>query len=563
MDIDTQIIPFDVRENLKEWKDVFPLKLLTKNTKPFIFPVFFELAIDVMEHNQLKEINTSLLSGIYDTIDASQNKRFRGLKIWQRDIFISCLTMAIKYKRFIPLIKRLPFRAGMEEGRHVFQTLRKACQTGSYPLVLYWIYIIFLNVKIEDPRYQNLILQDVLVAYFKPDSDKQLKLICQLLEMAYGLDIVRNQIIVAARQDNLKMIKSICSQQGNYISRSSIYDSCGREHTNLATYTNFFNNRGDLAGYVLYQGVCLAACQAGSISVIKHFIPTIPDIWKDNKLYSHSVAGAGKMPALEYFLQRKFMIVQMIYGAITTANIRCFGFLFLVVAKEPSKLSGLVRTFGKLIADSFLDNINLNYYIILRYLTITKLNLHMAVSSELKAAAILHDTQLIEYIKFRTQEINRMNILSRGDGAFSYNRQLPREIKSNPNDFVELEKKIGFCCDPSWVDQFDSVNTIRRAAFEMLLESVHYTKLGITRLIQARENGLPLIDLKWALGRSIEMKNIEIEKAIREELNPSPLKSTKSTHPRKRSINSIKAEGKKTTPNGQPKKKKIKLPQNH
>ena len=566
MDVGAKNIPSEIRENLKEWKAVYPLELLTKNKHSSPIPIFFELAIEMTKYNNAAEINTAQLGNIYDSIGNSVNKRFRVLRYYNRSNFTKTLAIAIGYRRVVQFIKKLPFRTSYADScpELSFGIIRKACQTGSYPVVLYWVKIMTLNVSgeglnssLQNSILQNSILQDVLAAYSKSNADKQLKSICQLLEVAYGLDIIKNQMIVAARQDNLQIIKSICLQQGNYIGRSIELNSWGEKFVSLDTYKNIFNrsdnlkisNVADIVDRLryndpcklkLYNDVCLAACNAGSISVIKHIVPILSDTWKNNRSYAARVAGTGKMPALEYFLQRKHVIAQLIHGAITTASIRSFGFLLLVMVKELSKVSGLISTFGKRVANICIKceikcEIYSNYYIILRYLTITKLNLGMEVNSELQAAAILYDTQLIEYIKSRTQEMN-------------------------PKTGKELNEKIGFCHDQSWVDQFDSVNTVRRAAFEMLLESIHYTKIGITRLIKARENGLPLIDLKWALGRSIETKNIEIEKAIRLELNPPPLILTKSIHPRKRSISSTKTKGKKTIPNGQPKKKKIKLP---
>ncbi len=569
-DLGTKILPSEIRKELKEWKSIFPWTLFIKNSQSFGIPLFFRLAVRVIESakdKQLKEINGASLSDFYDTANIGRNNLLRSLRRVSKQDFVRYLGLAIKYISVIPLIKKLKFRVRVSgaDSLLALKTLRKACQTGSYPLVLYWTNIILLNLRtINRLKYQNLVLQEVLIAYFKSDTGDQLKLICQLLDVAYGLDIIKKQMIVAAKQDNLKMLESICFQRGNSISPLTKNDFWGTKHVSLAACKNVFEQGEDITfentnsgGYSGINDITLSnhvgseACCAGSLSVIKHIIPTSPNTWKHNAADAIGVAESGKMPALEYFLQRKHVVAPMIHGAITTANIGSFGFLLLVMAKEPSKIKGLAGTFANSIAKSFNPyKINLNYYIILRYLTIIKLNLRMKVESELKAAAILRDAQLIECIKFRTRSWTKL--LSRSDEVFSERKDF--------EDFEELDKKIGFNLGQSWVDQFNSVDTIRRASFEMLLESVHYTKIGITRLIQARENGSPLIDLKWALKRSIEMGNVEIEKAILQELNPPPIILTKSTHPRKRSISSIKAEGKKTTPNGQPKKKKIKLP---
>ena len=141
----------------------------------------------------------------------------------------------------------------------------------------------------------------------------------------------------------------------------------------------------------------------------------------------------------------------------------------------------------------------------------------------MKAIVYLKDTQLMEYIRFKTKK----------------------------EDSIELNKKIGFSLDQSWVDQFDSVNQINQAAFEMLLESKCYIKRGISRLINSRGNFPSLINLEWALAKSIEVGNSIIETAIRAKLNPlmSPVQSVpKLKRPRE------EIKNKRTVFLGRPKK---------
>ena len=211
MDVGAKNIPSEIRENLKEWKAVYRLNLLAKNKHPSPIPIFFELVIEMMKYNNVTEINTAQLGIIYDTIGNSANARFRKLRNCSRRDFVKTLAIAIKHRRATQFIKKLPFRTSYvgDNPELFFGIIRKACQTESYPVVLYWVKIMTLNVSWEgsNSNLLNSTLQDVLAAYFKSNADEQLKSICQLLEVAYDLDIIKNQIIVAARQDNFKMIK--------------------------------------------------------------------------------------------------------------------------------------------------------------------------------------------------------------------------------------------------------------------------------------------------------------------------------------------------------------------
>ncbi len=511
--IDSSKLPGDIQEDLKGWGAFFPRKFFLNDGKPLDIPIFFKLA----DHVYSKYITSSnsnkrpFLSKVYDAIGTSSYAPFRRLKLLPIIVFVENLFLALKHVKGIISLRsqmKLSFKNYQTSHEQAFQTLKKACLTGSYPLVLYWIKIISINIDITY-IYPKLILRKVLEIYFEslsnlPVTGKEeklpilsrgssIKLICILLEKMYGLDILHNQKVVAAKLDNLEIIKSISSKTGEYI-RPSIKGQHQWEDS---------------------REIVQAACREGSLSTIKYFLPVLPNNWKENQPYACLVAESGKMKALEYFLQRKHLISPMIISAITNANIRSFAFLFLVMARDPSKLEFLDSKFGNHLKHVFNQHKmrshvfneyrpNPGHYIILRYLTITKINLGMNIFTEMSAAAILNDTQLIEYINFRAR---------------------------NGKDLTELGKKIGFNLDHRWVDQLDSVNRVHRAAFEMLLESKHYTKRGISRLINPK-NGSPLIDLSWALDRSIKVGNTEIEQAIKKKLNYSALPSTIAKRPR-------------------------------
>ena len=521
--IDGNKLPNHIRKDLKDWETFFPREFFLDNSKPPEIPIFFRLADFIYpKYITASSLNKgSFLSEIYNTIDVSSYVPYRRLKLLPKTIFIRSLFLALKHvKGIISMSSQIkwPFKNQPASHERAFQTLKKACLTGSYPLVFYWIKVISININLTY-IYPKLILRKVLEIYFEslpnpprtgsenelhvPSRLNSIKLICHLLEQMYGLDILHQQKVAAAKLDNLETIKSISSKTGEYI-RSSIQGQLRWEDSREIVQT---------------------ACREGSLTTIKYLLPALPNNWKANQPYACLVAESGKMPALEYFLQRKHLISPMIMSAITAANIRSFAFLFLVMARNPTKMEFMDSKFGNHLKHVFNQHekkrdvfnrheTNPGYYIILRYLTITKLDSGMNVYTELSAAAALNDTQLIEYINFRTRE----------------------------KDLTELGKKIGFNLDHRWVDQLDSVNIIRRAAFEMLLESKHYTKRGISRLINGNlfegqavnrfavsnlKGGSHLIDLGWALDRSIKVGNTEIEKAIKAKLNYPTLPSIK------------------------------------
>ncbi len=542
---DLSSLPKGIQEDLKDWKTFFPRTFFLDDGKLIEIPIFLKLANYIYSGciTTLSSNMKPFLSKVYDTLDTSPYVPFRGLKRFPKEYFLRVLFLALKHVKSILNVHsqmKWPFKNRPTGHEEAFRTLMKACLTGSYPLVLYWIKIICINIDITY-IYPKLILRKILEIYFNslpnpprtkneeklldPSCMSPIKLICHLLEGMYGLDILHNQKVVAAKLDNLGVIKSICSKTGEYI----------RPLTDKRT-----NIRIGRLVYEDSRDIIRTACREGSLSTIKYLLPRLANNWKENQPYACLVAESGKMPALEYFLQRKHLISPMIIGAITAANIRSFAFLFLVMARNPFGMEFLGSKFGNHLKHVFNQRRpNPCHYIILRYLTITKLDLGMNVYTEIGVAASLNDTQLMEYINFRTR---------------------------NEKDLTELQKKIGFNLDCTWVDQLDSVNRVRQAAFEMLLESKYYTKRGISRLINGnlfKEQAVHrqsdgnlkgeshLIDLGWALDRSIKVGNEEITKAIKVKLNYPILPSTKSISLSKRPREVIK--NRKVT-SGRPKK---------
>lgn len=523
IDHKSSILPNKLKKDLKDWETIFPRRFFLKKEGSSEIPIFLELAHNISQ-NVIPELiqrgyNLDTILSRVEVANVVSNPKFQRIRHLSNGVFLDTLKIALKNVGSIPFLRKLPLSSYSINSAAGIEILRKACLTESYPLVLYWVKIVTLHSNLFFSNPTKLI-REVLEIYFKSLSDPEikkdrkyldqprkiwLKLICQLLENMYGFDILRSQMIVAAKIDDLNIIKSIRLKRGEYIRPSII--SRGSYDENI---------------------ISLAACQSGSLSVIKYLLPTLQDNWKENQPYACAVAESGKIPALEYFLQRRHRISPMLIRAITTANIRSFAFLFLVMTQDSSKMTFLNTTFGSRLMRYFNpDKVNLGYYIILRYLVITKLNLGMKVGAEMKAIVYLKDTQLMEYINFRTK------------------------FKNKKEDPIELNKKIGFSLDQSWVDQFDSVNQVNKAAFEMLLESKCYIKRGISRLINSRENFPSLINLEWALARSIEAGNSIIETAIRAKLNPlmSPVQSVpKLKRPRE------EIKNKKTVFFGRPKK---------
>ncbi len=519
IDHKSSILPNKLKKDLKDWETIYPRRFFLKKEESSEIPIFLELAHNISQ-NVIPELirrgyNLDTILSRVEVANVVSNPKFQRIRHLPNGVFLDNLKIALKNVGSIPFLRKLPLSSYSINSTAGIEILRKACLTESYPLVLYWVKIVSLHSNLFFSNPTKLI-REVLEIYFKSLSDPEigkdrkylnqprkiwLKLICQLLENMYGFNILRSQMIVAAKIDDLNIIKSIRLKRGEYIRPSIISRNSYDENI-----------------------IGLSACQSGSLSVIKYLLPALQDNWKENQPYACAVAESGKMPALEYFLQRRHRISPMLIHAITTANIRSFAFLFLVMTQDSSKMTFLNTAFGSRLMRYFNPNkVNLGYYIILRYLVITKLNLGMKVESEMKAIVYLKDTQLMEYIRFKTKK----------------------------EDSIELNKKIGFSLDQSWVDQFDSVNQINRAAFEMLLESKCYIKRGISRLINSRGNFPSLINLEWALAKSIEVGNSIIETAIRAKLNPlmSPVQSVpKLKRPRE------EIKNKRTVFLGRPKK---------